>query len=461
MARRTITAEGREYRISEDDAARPEQLWWAVLRTRVVDELTGLPPRSGVRVTTRTPHCIPRAGADGIVGLAARPRDVSTALTTPGALTAEVSADGYLPRSLDSAIDAARRRLPNGAAIGVRMLDVLPLDAPREQFPPGRGVALQRNASAEAEQFTLVADPIAPPAANEVPLVDAVAPARPIDAAVAGIPLVLPDQPLHLAAVAVLRGRATRPGGLNGALAAIGIDGLWWTQREVLAQSNPPHPPRLVSFGAPLAFEHAQGAPVRACTLTPADGVMHRLQARAHAGAQALLLSPWSALDPAGGEVLEIEQANSHERELVVTDSFSAPADPALPAAVRLRTPLVFSHGPAAPAFRRNVAALPAGSLEREAQRGDRVLFMTAAVAADSVLRLEPGTARDELRFVRALPTFAAGVALATDGSFEFPPLARVAQVRLRARYDTAAELPAIDCALEYRGDNTVHVQFT
>src|SRR5688572_32148129 len=102
MARRTVTAAGREYIISDDDSARPEQLWWAVLRTRVVDEISGRAPAGGVRITTSTPLCVPRVGADGIVGLAARLRDVSTALVTPGALTADVSVPGYLPRSLDS-----------------------------------------------------------------------------------------------------------------------------------------------------------------------------------------------------------------------------------------------------------------------------------------------------------------------------------------------------------------------
>lgn len=460
MARRTVTASGRQYRIADDDALRPEQLWWAVLRTRVVDELTGKPPRSGIRITTTTPRCVPRVGADGIVGLAARPRDVSTALVTPGALTAEVSVPGYLPRSLDSAIDAARRMLPGGAALGDTSLTVVPNEVPpREQFIPGRGVMIEREVTTDPEQFSLVAD-VPPPAPAIIPITDPVRPGRTGVREAAGVPIVLPDQPLHLAAVAVLRGRATRPGGLNGALASIGIGGLWWTQDEVVAQSNPLHPAQLASFAAPLAFDHAEGAPVSRCTLAAADAITHRLDARASLGARELHIRPWGSLNPSGNDVLEIEPVGSPERELVITDGFDAPSDPSSPAVVRLRTPLAFSHGAAAPAFRRSVTAAAAGSAAREVQRGDRVLFMTAALAAHSVIRLDAGTPRDELRFARSLPTLAAGVIVASDGSFEFPPLARVAKVRVRARYDADPEIPVTDVALEYGGDNTVHIQF-
>jgi hypothetical protein len=460
MTTRVVTAGALEYRISDDDAARPEQLWWAVLRTRVIDELTGDPPGHGIRITTTTPRCVPRVAGGGIVGLAARPRDVSSALVTPGTLTAEVTVPGYLPRSLDAAIDTARRSLPGGAALNATSLTVAPDETPpREQFVPGRGVVIEREAPNDPEQFSLVAD-VPPAAADIVPIVDGLDPARTAGRGAAGVPIILPDQPLHLAGVAVLRGSASRAGLFDGALAAIGIDGLWWTQLEARTRSNPPHSPLLVSFTAPLAFDHGRGATVTRCTLTAADALTRRLATRASAGARELRLAPWTSLAPGGDDVLEIEQASSQERELVVTEGFTPPASPATPALVRLRTPLAFSHGAAAAVFRRNVAEATAGTVDREAQRGDRVLFMTAALAADGVIRLESGAARSELRFVRRLPTFAAGVAVAGDGSFAFPPLARVAQVRIRARYNTDPEVPRIDLAIDYRGDNTVHIQF-
>jgi hypothetical protein len=462
MARntRSVNAAGREYLISDDDSPHPEQLWWAVLRARMLDELSGRPPARGVRITSTTPRCVPRVGSDGIVGLAARPRDVSSALVTPGMLTAEVSAPGYLPRSLDAAIDAARRMLLGGAPLGATSLTVVPNEVPpREQFIPGRGVMIEREVTTDPEQFSLVAD-VPPPAPDVVPIVDPVRPGRTGLREAAGVPIVLPDQPLHLASVAVLRGRATRPGGLNGAPIAIGIDRIWWTHEEVRAYSNPPHLSQLVSFVAPLAFDHAEGTTVERCTLGAADVITHRLGACASAGARELRIGPWASLNAAGGDVLEIEQAGSNELELVVTDGFTAPPDPSAPAVVRLRTPLAFPHGASAPLFRRNVTPFGAGTVDREAQRGDRVLFMTTALAADGVLRLEPGTQRDELRFVRRVPTFAAGVAVASDGTFEFPPLARVAQVRIRAQYDTDPEIPVTDIALDYDGDNTVHIQF-
>jgi len=224
MTTRVVTAYGQEYRISDDIPSRPEQRWWAVLRTRVIDELTGEPPGHGIRITTTTPHCVPRVADGGIVGLAARPRDVSSALVTPGALRAEVSVPGYLPRSLDAAIDTARRTLPGGALLNTRDLTVAPNEAPpREQFIPGRGVVIEREVTTDPEQFSHVSS-LPPPAPDVVPITDGVNPARSGGHGVAGVPIVLPDQPLHLAGVAVLRGRASRAGALNSVLAKIGIE---------------------------------------------------------------------------------------------------------------------------------------------------------------------------------------------------------------------------------------------
>jgi len=463
MASRRVSAAGRSYLISDDDAPHPEQLWWAVLRTRVVDELTGDPPRHGVRVTTTTPHCVPRAAADGIVGLAARPRDVSAALVTPGALTAEVSVPGYLSRSLDAAIDAARRTLPGGAALGATSLTVVPDEAPpREQFVPGRGVTLEREAASDREQFTLVSE-LAPSANDVVPITDRVAPARTGTPTAAGVPIVLPDQPLHRDTLVTLRGRASRAAGFLPANAFIGIDGYWWTYAEAASLSNPPHGPRLAALPVALSFDHAAGAPVQVCTLG-APGTME-LRNAARRGDREVQVWDWATLSLTGNEVLEFELAGSTENELVVSDGYTAPPDAALPATVRLRTPLAFPHRAGAPVSRRSITGYGwSGALEREAQAGDRVLFLDAVRDADEVLVIEMATGREELRRTRRLPRFAPGreVPVATDGSFEFPPLARIAQVRLRARYDTGSEVvPPIDLPLEYGGDNRVDIQFT
>jgi hypothetical protein len=49
---------------------------------------------------------------------------------------------------------------------------------------------------------------------------------------------------------------------------------------------------------------------------------------------------------------------------------------------------------------------------------------------------------------------------LALDGTFELPPIARVAQLRLFAEHAGQAVLPAIKFAPEYGGDNTLQILF-
>lgn len=469
MARRIVQDRSIEYGIVDDDALSPRMRWWAVLRTRVIDEITGKPPRVPLRLRTTTRNCMPRVDGDGNCGLVARAADVSAELTTPGALTAEIFAPGFLPRSLTAAIDAARHQLPAGAAPGDPLLIITPPDpAPRAQFTPGRGVALARQSPAAAEEFNLVGLPAMAPAANQVPLAQPVAGAQAANTRVAGVPIVLGDQPLHRDAAAVLRGRVARqaaPGAapMPAPAADFGITGVWWTQPEVRANSAPPHAPNIASTAAALAFDHAAATSLEHCALAP-DVVQRQVVMSADPGAREILVSPWSALNPLGGDVLQLERANSNERELVVLGAFTPPTHAVNPARVTLRTPLAFAHAAASPAVLMTVSVAGASTLEREAQRGDTVLFVTslATVPSVAVLRIAPGTAVEELRFVRRMPTFAAGVfthspAVQSDGTFQFPALGRIAQLRLRVAHagQTAEQ---IDLALDYGGDNTVEI---
>lgn len=473
MARRSVSVAGQTVWIADDDPPPPELGWWAVLRTRVVDEITEAPPRTRPRITGVTPRCLPRVSGDGVCGLVARPRDASTALVTPGQLRATIQVDGYLPHVLDAAIDGARRVLPGGAAAGSTLLTIASAEtAERPQFRPGRGVMLERPAATEPEQFTRHADPPAPPALNQVPLEAEVQPARAVNARVAGVPIVLPDQRLHRAEPVRIRGRALRqPAPASASVPApgahIGIRGVWWTQPEVVANSMPPHPARLVAFEAPLAFAHGAAAPVDRVTLVP-DGTLRRCRARAFAGGSEIEIHPWTLLNPAGGDVLQIEAANSTERELVVSAGFDDTIDAVMPARVRLRTPLAFPHAPMTRVELTTAVAAPVGGLEREAVAGDRVMFLTAmpGVAADDVLRIGGATPAAELRFVRCMPShdgfvFAHEVPLAADGSFMLPPIARVARIQFFIEHaGHPAQLP-IEFAPDHGGDNALQVLFT
>lgn len=473
---RTVRHEGIDYLIADGDPMAHDAKWWAVLRTRAVDELTGEPPLNPITLSTTTPGCLPRVADHGLCGLVARPCAVAAQILTAGAFTAEIRADGYLPRSLTGAINTARRTTPSVAS-GDSLLTIAPPEpAPRRQFLPGRGVLLETRTPNEPHAFTLTADPLVPPLANIVPLTDPVQQARPAAGApwqIVGVPLVLPDQPLHRVQPAIVRGRALRqPIASAAPIAApgarIGLTGVWWTYREIPVNSSPPHAPDLVVFPAPLAFDHATGALERLTARAP-DGIARATAAPVLVGAAEIALTNVSGLNSAGGDVLELESAGSAERELVITAGFVPPTSTTA-ASVRLRTPLAFPHRGGTPVVHATLTFAASGSLVREAQRGDRVLFANtlASVATDDVLRIAGGTPVAELRLVRRLPlydattnTFSHPVTLGMDGSFTLPPIARVAQIQLFVEHNGQATHRPIDLSPDYRGDTTLQILFT
>lgn len=471
---RTVRNGPFDYRVADDDPLPRDLAWWAVLRTRAVDELTGEPPRNALTVATSTPGCRPRAREDGVCGLVARPRDISWPLLAQGRLDAEIRAEGYLPRSLTAAIDASRRTTPMTLA-GATQLTVFPGEAaPRTQFVPGRGVVLETPVANVPHSFMITDDPISPPTANVVPLADVVVDLRPGPGPwrVAGVPIVLPDQPLHRARPTVLRGRVLRQPNANTApvgapLAQLGITGAWWTGAEVPANSSPPHPVDFVAITAPLAFDHP-AATLERITTTTHDGIARSLVSDAAAGASEIELSDVTSLTPGGGDTIVLEVANAAEREIVITASYTPPVG-ATSARVRLATPLAFPHAAHTQALNVALAFTPLGTLGREAQRGDRVLFAStlAGVAEGDVLRIAGGGATAELRLTRVFPTYDVGantfadpVAIATDGSFTLPPIARVAQLQLFVRHAGQAVHPAIDVVPDYHGDTPLQILF-
>ncbi|MGE5117354.1 MAG: hypothetical protein ACM3N6_12770, partial [Betaproteobacteria bacterium] len=136
-------------------------------------------------------------------------------------------------------------------------------------------------------------------------------------------------------------------------------------------------------------------------------------------------------------------------------------------ALVRLATPLAFPHDAGAPATNVGLTFAALGSLAREAQRGDRVLFATTLnqVATDDVLRINGGPAGPELRFVRRFPTYAGATfthapAFASDGTFALPPIARVAQLQLFVAHAGQHAHDPIDLVPDYRSDTTLQILF-
>jgi hypothetical protein len=466
-----------DYLVADDDPLPAGLGWWAVLRTRALDEITGEPPLNPISIVSDTLGCVQRVGDDGLCGLVARPRTLSRQLLSSGELRAEIRVEGYLPRSLTAAIDAARRTTPLAAPGDVQLTITPPEPAPRTQFLPGRGVVLEEPQPPLAnvpDTFTLTDDPVAPPAANVVPIVDPVTDLRPGPGPwrIAGVPVVLPAQPLHRAEPAAVRGRALRQPLAGAPLqpapgTQLGLTGVWWSNAEVPANSAPPHPADLVSFSAPLAFDHP-GATLERLTARAAVGPLRAFASAAAAGATAIELDNVAGLTSAGGDTLELEIASSAERELVITAGFVPPLT-GTRAVVNLAAPLAFPHGAATPVQRVTLTFAALGTLSREAQRGDRVLFAStlAGVAAADVLRIAGGTALQEVRAVRRFPLYDGGTATFSfpapfepDGSFELPPIARVAQLQLFVAHAAQHAHDPIDLVPDYGGDTTLQILF-
>jgi hypothetical protein len=432
----------------------------------VIDELTLVPPIAPISMSTTLAAATPRVADSGICGLVARPVDVSAALTRPNGFEAAVAAPGYLPRDLTPAIEAARRSLNTGAGTGVTTLDVLPGDpAPRQQFTPGRGVLLERAVGTDPEEFTTVDVTGAPPAATDVPIRDGVVIPRPANARVAGVPMTLPDQPLHRAGSLRIRGIVrlrTGPSTIVPAVgAAVSITGVWWDYPSSVTAA--PLAPDLCAIDPTLRLAYPVGTAVGECPLTPA-GASRTLREVMPAGARVAIVAPNALLTPAGGDILQIGDDLTADDEVVVTDGFDPVADPDAPVRIALRTPTDKLHRAGEPvqAMTQGVVT-PVGSVAREGLAGDAVLFCPGlpALAPASTIVVADGTPRATFYRATQLPSTPIHlVPLDTKGRFTWPPIARIAQVRVVA--DLPPHPPVqVDMALDYGGDSSLAIVLT
>lgn len=473
MTRRVVAVGQSSVTISADDPAPPDLLTRAILRTRVIDELTLAPPRSALRLVGDLPACVPRVAGDGICGFVARARDAAHALLRPATWHARVEAAGYLAHDLTPAIEKARRALAPGVAPPASSIT---LDAPvlhdAAQFAPGRGVLVERDSATLHDEFSTVRQTSPAPPPGTVPLAE---PLRETHAAlrrVAGVPLLLPDRPLHRAAAARIRGRIQRrlpgPGGtlVPATAASLGIRGAWETYPATT--SSPPVSIAFCTLAPPLYFDHDAGVTVEHATVAPVGAVL-TLREPVERGAREIVVAPSAGLAAGGGDRLRIEDPHSAEQEIVVTDGFDPVADPLAPVRLRLRTPAWHLHRRGAPAQRVAPGALVSlGTIAREAQRGDAVVFtsnLAALAPTSATLVIGRGTPHESWHTATQVPTtpndatFQHAVAIAPDGRFEWPPLARIAQVRVRALHAGYVPLE-VDHALDYGGDNVLSMIF-
>jgi len=134
---------------------------------------------------------------------------------------------------------------------------------------------------------------------------------------------------------------------------------------------------------------------------------------------------------------------------------------------IRLRTPTGFLHRGGEPVRDvQPVGAAAVGAVSRECLPGDQVLFAPglSAMAGPSNLIVERFTPRESFYRATPLPTFdgavfANVVAVDATGRFEWPPLARIAQIRIVARLNGSSVQR--DVTLDYGGDAAIAIVLT
>ncbi len=481
MTRRTFMVGDMAFTVNEDDAPAPGLFPSAVLQTRAVDELTTAPPRVTVRLRSEStvaftgdaPRITSRSTRDGLCGLVARTRDVAHLLLTSGGWTARLEAPGYLTHDLTAAIDRARRSVGVGVVPPAPQLQLAaPVATDADQFAPGRGVVVERNALTAADEIGVAQAVVPALPLGTIAVAPALTGAHAVGRAVAGVPMLLPDRPLHRARPITILGRAQRrtpgPGGtlVPAPAAQIAIRGVWLTYPSTTA--TPPVAPDFCSITPPLYADHGPGTSIE---LSSAAAVVpvRTLAAAAEAGADELLVAPNNLLAPLGGDRLRIEVPWLAESEIVVTDSALPSLDPTAPVTVQLRTPTAYAHRPGATVQVVAPGAFTSlGTTTREAQRGDAVVFangLAALAATTGLVVVGRGTPFESWHVATQPPrtpndaVFTDLAPIDVDGRFEWAAFGRVAQLRVRALHPSYVPL-TIDHGLDYDGDNALSVVF-
>ena len=101
MAERLEVADGRHWVFSPDVLAIAGERSRAMLRARLVDEISGQPLRGPITVRCPRADLWPRVASDGLVGLVAQPSRVLPDLAASGTdLTLNITSEGFLPRQV-------------------------------------------------------------------------------------------------------------------------------------------------------------------------------------------------------------------------------------------------------------------------------------------------------------------------------------------------------------------------
>lgn len=114
MAVRGIQANGRQYLFSPDDQPPLAARYWALVRARLVNDVTLEPVTGEIRVESDLEMTVPRTADDGVVGLVAVPKDIFPVLAGRNyTLNLTIHATGYLSQTIPVVIPTVQKTTAN------------------------------------------------------------------------------------------------------------------------------------------------------------------------------------------------------------------------------------------------------------------------------------------------------------------------------------------------------------
>ncbi len=449
MAHRVVNAGQLTYLFSPDDPPSLGEQIWALVRARVLDELTGRPLEVAFDLENDLSGASPRIGGDGLVGVVAAPRLVYPTLAARSyTVTMTVTAPGFIPHRAAAQVPIDPRAIVAPAPVAgatVLALDDASRLRPRETLLVGP--ACPTLASVQIRALGPAGDEvtIAPPLALSFAIGDPVVPVVESDFATADAGEIA----LHREPTAVF-GRIVKNGSggtVPLAGATVRLIGVWRTPPPANA-AVPPDPPNLVSLRPPLYVQRAAIAGQLTRRNLPAipDPVTaeKRLLDDASATSTSVRVTNHAGIAP--GNILRVDAEAPDLVEYLTVSTVSGLADPSRPATVVFDTAFALDHRAGA-LVQRTSPQPPGGNraFAVDAIPGDSTVFLASlgGLAAGAVVRVADGLAPNEYHDLRLFSTTSD-----TNGYYRLPPISRVAQLQLRA--DSGALTPVIT---EFRPD--------
>jgi hypothetical protein len=415
-----------DYAYAPDDTPALAERDWAMIKARLVDEITGQAPRTAITLTADRAGLTPRVAADGCVGFAGRPWRVFPPLAAPNyVVDVTMAASGYLDTQAKVTISNLQRTLIALAPTG------------------GTTLQLNSNAGLHLDQLLLIG-PDAERATiaslgpgNQAQLTAGLRGTHGFGSIVVGdefTPVDLGTIALHRAPM-VIAGRTVKIDATTGATvpvssAQVSITKTWPQPVGIL-----PLAPNPAFIAIAPGFYRSRGMPITQRTAVNFAPVGSAKIVLADARAQDDVLTLSDQLGLSVGDLLRIDTDDI--TEYVTIKTIAGATTPDQPARITLNHRLAYAHREGALVQRVNEVVLSPPppvidqGLAKAALTRDVCVFLndTAGLAVAQGVRFAGGPDPDEYHRLQAV-----SVLSNADGYYRLPPLQRVGQVEINAQ---------------------------